>query len=95
MLNRFFSTLCLAPQTQLQEIEKTRTQLEKQRDEEREAIEEKLRLAAQKRDENIKCKLERLKEHVSTKRFFVSFWHHSYRADEKEEEEKKKGLPFY
>lgn len=92
MLNRFFSTLCLSPQTQLQEIEKTRTQLEKQRDEEREAIEEKLRLAAQKRDENIKSKLERLKEHVSTKRFFVSFWDHLYRA---EKEEEKKGLPFY
>lgn len=55
---------CLV-QTQLQEIEKTRTQLEKQRDEEREAIEEKLRVAAQKRDENIKNKLDRLKEHVS------------------------------
>lgn len=55
----------LNPQTQLQEIEKTRTQLEKQRDEEREAIEEKLRLATLNRDENIKKKLERLKEHVS------------------------------
>lgn len=55
----------LNPQTQLKEIEKTRTQLEKQRDEERDAIEEKLRLATLNRDENLKKKLERLKEHVS------------------------------
>lgn len=39
--------------------------MEKLRDEEREAIEEKLRLATQNRDENIKKKLDRLKEHVS------------------------------
>lgn len=48
------------------EIEKTRTLLEKQKEEERQAIEEKLKTAATIRDELIKSKLERLKEHVRT-----------------------------
>lgn len=48
-----------------QEIEKTRQTLESKKEEERKAIEEKLKLAESIRDENIKKKLERLKEHVS------------------------------
>lgn len=49
-----------------QEIEKARQLIEKQKFEEREALEEKLQAAATLREENIKKMLDRLKEHVST-----------------------------
>lgn len=55
-----------------EEIEKTRQSLENKKDEERKAIEEKLKAAESMREENIKKKLERLKEHVSHFFFFVS-----------------------
>lgn len=48
-----------------QEIEKTRQSLENKKDEERRAIEDKLKAAESMRDENIKKMLDRLKEHVS------------------------------
>lgn len=47
------------------EIEKARVLLEKQKSEERSALEEKLQAAASLREENINKMLERLKEHVS------------------------------
>lgn len=59
-------------QVHAQEIEKTRQSLENKKDEERRAIEEKLKAAESMRDENIKKMLDRLKEHVSTK-FFIFF----------------------
>lgn len=53
------------PQNQLQEIERTRHSMEQQKSIERVAIDNKLKTAANMRDENIKKMLERLKEHVS------------------------------
>lgn len=52
-------------QTQFEEIEKTRSTIENQKEFERVAIENKLKAAAIMRDENIKKMQERLKEHVS------------------------------
>lgn len=52
-------------QVHAQEIEKTRQSMENKKDEERRAIEEKLKAAESMRDENIKRMLGRLKEHVS------------------------------
>lgn len=52
-------------QVHAQEIEKTRQSLENKKDEERRAIEDKLKAAESMRDENIKKMLDRLKEHVS------------------------------
>jgi stathmin len=49
------------------EIEKTRLSLENKKDEERRAIEEKLKAAESMRDENIKKMLERLREHNTNK----------------------------
>lgn len=59
-----------------QEIEKARIILEKQKSEERQAIEEKLNSAAQVREANIKNMLERLKEHVSQFFFFFKLMNH-------------------
>lgn len=53
--------------THSQEIEKTRTSLEQQKYVERVALEEKLKTAQSLRDDNIKKRLERLKEHNTTK----------------------------
>lgn len=55
----------IIPQTQFDEIEKTRNTIEHQKELEREAIDNKLKAAASIRDENIKKMQERLKEHVT------------------------------
>lgn len=63
-------------QNQFQEIEKTRLTLEQQKQQERMAIDNKLKTAAQTRDENIKKMLDRLKEHVSAMHEILIFiWH--------------------
>lgn len=49
----------------MESVEKTRLLLESQTEEVRNAVEEKLKTAAEHRDENIKKILKRLKEHVS------------------------------
>lgn len=54
----------LSFQDHIENVEKTRVSLELQTDEVRTAIEEKLKIASQQRDENIKKMLDRLKEHV-------------------------------
>lgn len=70
-------------QNQFEEIERTRHSIEQQKNIERVAIDNKLKTAANMRDENIKKMLERLREHVSvvlrqsdcviTKTAFVNF----------------------
>lgn len=51
-------------QTQFEEIERTRVSMEQQKSVERLALDQKLKTAANMRDENIKKMLDRLKEHV-------------------------------
>lgn len=55
------------PQSQnhTEEIKRTKEMLEQQKVEERNALNDKLKAAANLRDENIKRILERLREHVS------------------------------
>lgn len=50
---------------QFEEMEKNRLSMEHQKRMERMALDNKLQVAAEMRDENMKKKLERLKEHVS------------------------------
>lgn len=67
--------------TQFDEIEKTRTSLEQQKEMERVAIENKLKAAALLREENMKKMQERLKEHNTIKLAEVKIL-----ADEREQE---------
>ena len=53
------------PQVHADEIKRNKKMLEKQKIEERNALNDKLKTAANLRDENIKRILERLREHVS------------------------------
>lgn len=53
------------PQVHADEIKRNKEMLEKQKIEERNALNDKLKTAANLRDENIKRILERLREHVS------------------------------
>lgn len=50
---------------QFQEIEKSRHSIEQQKNADRMALENKLKVAANSRDENMKKMLDRLKDHVS------------------------------
>lgn len=52
-------------QMQFQEIEKSRISIEQQKYTDRVALQNKLKIAANARDENMKKMLDRLKEHVS------------------------------
>lgn len=62
---------------QFQEIEKGRISLEQQKYTDRIALENKLKIAADTRDENMKKMLDRLKEHVSLTPLILSFFHKS------------------
>ena len=57
---------CSRLQVHADEIKRNKEMLEKQRMEERNALNDKLKTAANLRDENIKRILERLREHVSS-----------------------------
>lgn len=65
MVSNFIVSHRFSFKVHAQEIEKTRQSLENKKDEERRAIEDKLKAAESMRDENIKKMLDRLKEHVS------------------------------